>query len=102
MFCPMTGTHREGTGTEMTYIIIILLLFICELNVIVVYVNLFECDCLFVIICYFVLQDGWSALIWAANNGHDTIVSFLISHGANVNAKDNVSKNKLNLINNNI
>ena len=38
----------------------------------------------------------------AAGNGHDTIVSFLISHGADVNAKDNVSKNKLNLINNNI
>ena len=39
----------------------------------------------------------------AAFYGHDTIVSFLISHhGADVNAKDNVSKNKLNLINNNI
>ena len=38
----------------------------------------------------------------AAGNGKDTILSLLISHGADINAKDNVSKNKLNLINNNI
>ena len=37
------------------------------------------------------MQDGWSALIKAAEKGHADIVKHLIEAGADVNAQDNVS-----------
>ena len=34
-------------------------------------------------------NDGNTALMWAAYNGHTERVKLLIEHGANINAKDN-------------
>ena len=39
---------------------------------------------------FFVLQDGQTALMDAAQNGHREVVELLIKHGADVNAKDEV------------
>ena len=46
--------------------------------------------CLNVIVC-FLLQNGDTALIVAARNGYDGIVSHLINRGADINSKDKVS-----------
>ena len=40
---------------------------------------------------FFVLQDGQTALMDAAENGHREVVELLIKHGADVNAIDEVS-----------
>ena len=37
------------------------------------------------------LQDGWTALIWAAESGHEGCVKALLAAGANKDAKNNVS-----------
>ena len=34
-------------------------------------------------------EDGWTALHWAARNGHDDVVQTLLENQATVNAKDN-------------
>ncbi len=34
-------------------------------------------------------NDGWTALMWAARNGHTEIAELLLKHGAEVNAKNN-------------
>ncbi len=36
------------------------------------------------------LQDNYTALIWAAVNGHGDVLNTLIAYGANVNAKNKV------------
>ena len=36
------------------------------------------------------VQDGWTALMWAAPNGHDAAITALLEAGADANAKDNV------------
>ena len=36
-------------------------------------------------------QNGWTALICAANNGHGAIVTYLVEQGANKDLQDNVS-----------
>src|SRR5436305_11354137 len=33
------------------------------------------------------LLDGWTPLIWAANNSHDSVVKLLLDHGADATAK---------------
>ena len=38
-----------------------------------------------------VLQDGWTPLIWSANEGHLEVAQELLKHGADVNAKEKVS-----------
>ena len=38
----------------------------------------------------FVLQSGWSPLIWASLRGHLDVVKTLIEAGANVNQTDKV------------
>lgn len=40
-------------------------------------------------------QQGYTALIWAAINGHTDIVKLLLYRGANVNAKDNFGQTAL-------
>jgi len=40
-------------------------------------------------------NDGWTALIRAANNGHIDIVKALLDRGAQIEAKDNVGKTAL-------
>ena len=42
----------------------------------------------------FVLQDGWTALCAASQNGHLEIVKSLIEAGANVNHSSKVVENK--------
>lgn len=37
------------------------------------------------------LQDGFSALMWASQQGHGTVVNLLLEHGAQVNLEDEVS-----------
>ena len=37
-----------------------------------------------------VLQDGWTALMVAAENGHEGVVQFLLDHGSVVNSSDRV------------
>ena len=37
-----------------------------------------------------VIQDGWTALMAAAQNGHREVVELLLQHGADANAKDKV------------
>ena len=36
------------------------------------------------------IQDGWTALCAAAQDGHREVVQVLLQHGADVNAKDEV------------
>jgi ankyrin repeat protein len=36
------------------------------------------------------LQDGWTALIHAADNGHTDTAAELVRLGADINAQDNV------------
>ena len=43
------------------------------------------------------VQDGWSPLMRACNEGHLDIVNVLIDKGANVNDIDNVSSNLLGI-----
>ena len=38
-------------------------------------------------------QDGWTAMICAAHNGHKDIVEYLVSQGADKDIKSNVSTN---------
>jgi len=35
-------------------------------------------------------QDGWTAMIWAAQKGHIGVVALLLDRGANIEAADNV------------
>ena len=42
-----------------------------------------------------VSQDGTTSLILASENGHAAVVSLLIDHGADVNAKNKVSTGML-------
>jgi hypothetical protein len=41
-------------------------------------------------LCIFFLQDGTTALIWAAIKGNDKVVEDLLERGADVNAMDKV------------
>ena len=36
-------------------------------------------------------QDGWTALMVAAQNGHSNVVETLLQHGASVDMKETVS-----------
>ena len=36
-------------------------------------------------------QDGYTAMMWAADNGHKDVVEYLVSQGADKDAKDEVS-----------
>ena len=36
-------------------------------------------------------QHGYTAMIWAAGNGHKDVVEYLVSQGADKDAKNNVS-----------
>ena len=40
---------------------------------------------------------GWTPLHWAANNGHATIVEYLLTKGAEINVKDNRGRTPLHL-----
>ncbi|KAK0725017.1 hypothetical protein B0H67DRAFT_657907 [Lasiosphaeris hirsuta] len=40
---------------------------------------------------------GWSALHWAASNGHKDVVELLLSHGAEVNVKSDTGKTPLSM-----
>jgi ankyrin repeat protein len=40
----------------------------------------------------FFLQDGRTALIWAARNGHEEVVKALIANGADAKAKEKVRR----------
>ena len=44
------------------------------------------------------LQKGRTPLHWASKEGHADIVCLLVSHGADINIKDNVSKFNTKLI----
>ena len=35
-------------------------------------------------------QEGWTALVWAADEGHLDVVGLLLDRGADIEAKDNV------------
>ena len=37
------------------------------------------------------MQDGFTALMWAANEGHLAVVQALLKAGADINLKNNVS-----------
>ena len=41
--------------------------------------------------CFMEFQDGGNVLHWAAAKGHTKVLSYLVSKGADVNAKDKVS-----------
>ena len=43
------------------------------------------------IIIHSSLQDGWSSLMWACENGHAEVVRILVSAGAHVNDQSKVS-----------
>ena len=51
---------------------------------------------IFIIIC--LLQKGRTPLHWASKGGHADIVCLLVSNGADINIKDNVSKFNTKLI----
>jgi len=36
-------------------------------------------------------QDGWTAMIWAAQEGHLGVVALLLNRGANIEAADKVN-----------
>ena len=38
------------------------------------------------------IKKGYTPLIWAAGKGHQAAVALLLSNGADVDKKDNVSK----------
>ena len=38
----------------------------------------------------YVVQGGWTALLWASENGHLSIVEVLLDRGAEIHHKDNV------------
>ena len=41
----------------------------------------------------YIIQSGWSALIWASNNGHTDIVQLLLhTDNININLQTNVSQ----------
>ena len=42
-------------------------------------------------------EYGWTALHWAALNGHKEVVQLLISNGADVNAKNSDGKTPADL-----
>ena len=41
--------------------------------------------------CFVYLQEGWTALMAAANNGRYGVVDILLQHGANPDMQDDVS-----------
>ena len=45
--------------------------------------------------CFVQSQFGWTALIWAAANGHVDCVRLLIDAGADTDASDNVRRRSL-------
>ena len=38
----------------------------------------------------YVVQNGWTALLWASENGHLSIVEVLLERGADIHHKDDV------------
>lgn len=50
-----------------------------------------------------ILQQGWSAIMYAADKGHTNIVEYLLSVGAKIDLRNNVSiinmNNNLPLLN---
>jgi len=40
-------------------------------------------------------SDGWTALIWAASNGHEAVMKLLVEHSAPVDSKDNYGRTAL-------
>ena len=44
------------------------------------------------------LQNGFTALIWASWNGHLNVVRTLLDSGGDINAKDNVSNQMMMII----
>ena len=53
--------------------------------------------------CFFVVhyyndQDGWTALMVAADNGHVDIVTYLVEQGANKDLQNKVSTHLLRMI----
>ena len=58
----------------------------------IVTANIVTCDnCYSLIINVVILQENWTALHWAAMEGHYNVVDYLINHGARVNDVTNVS-----------
>ena len=41
-----------------------------------------------------IVQDGWTSLFIACENGHDKVAGLLLQNGADVNAATKVSKKK--------
>ena len=52
-----------------------------------------HCGC-----CYYNEQDGWTALMLAATNGHGAIVTYLVEQGANKELQNEVSIHLLRMI----
>ena len=52
-----------------------------------------HCGC-----CYYNEQGGWTALMYAAEKGHDAIVTYLVEQGANKDLKAKVSIHLLRMI----
>ena len=57
-----------------------------------------------VVVCFFLLvanlcfsQNGWTALMNAASNGHLGVVALLLDRGANIEAARNVN-NEINVV----
>ena len=38
------------------------------------------------------IQDGWTAFMFASKNGHRPVVQYLIQQGADIHMQDKVSK----------